>query len=106
MFCFKSWLLGFALVLFNSTAFARPSMSDVYDDSGGYWFWIVLLGIGWILKSIFKTGTSIEWGALAMIVIVGAVIFFGLGTAFIGVAQKYPLVAILAIAFVIWAKGK
>ena len=75
-------------------------------DIGSIIFWVVILGIGWMLKSKTKTGTSTEWGSLALIVIVGAVILLGLGSAFIGVLQKYPLFAILAVAFVIWASSK
>lgn len=103
----KYFIIAF-LCLLNNIALARPAMSDVYEDSCGYGFWIVLLIAGWILKKMLgdKDGSSMQYGLLIMMAIVGIVIITGLGNAFIGVALKYPLLAVAAIIFVIWANNK
>ncbi len=79
----------------------------VYSDSS-ILFWVILFVIGLILKRLFgnKGDSCIEWGAFALIAIVSAVIIFGFGTAFVGVAQKYPWFAILAIAFILYVRSK
>ena len=104
----KTWLLCAILSMLTSVALARPSMADVYEDSGGYEWWIVIFAVGWIINRMLghKDASSMETGLLVLVVVIGIVIFFGLGTAFIGVAKKYPLLAIAIAAFYWWAFNK
>lgn len=83
----------------------NPYYHDAYygfDGLSSILFWVVLFGIGWIIKIVTKTGSIGENAALAMLVIVGIVMFYGFGNAFIGVAQKYPLLAVAIVAFYWW----
>ncbi|SFE16403.1 hypothetical protein [Succiniclasticum ruminis] len=109
----KSWFLCVVLFLINNVALARPAMSDVYDSSGDVFSYIAFFAFlyvaGWIIKKITgikDDSNTIGYGLLALIVIVGIVIVYGFGTAFIGVAKKYPLLAIAVVAFYWWALKK
>ena len=83
----------------------NPYYHDAYyglDNLSSILFWVVLFGIGWIIKIVTKTGSVGENAALAIMIIVGIVIVYGFGSAFIGVAQKYLLPAIVIVAFYWW----
>lgn len=80
----------------------NPYYHDAYyglDGLSSILFWVVLFGIGWIIKIVAKKGSVGENAALAMMVIVSIVLVYGFGTAFIGVAKKYPLFALFLVAF-------
>ena len=103
----KTWTLCAALSVLNNVALARPSMADVYDTdaSGWLWGWVILFALGAIVKFVFnlKNGSCLEWGLIAFLAIIGLVIVYGLGNAFIHIADKYPLLAIAIVAFYWWA---
>ena len=101
----KTWTLCAALSALTNMALARPSMSDVYDDSGGFEFWIVLFAVGWVIKNLFniKSMDSMAIGLLLLVALVGIFVVGGFGVAFIGFADKHPLLAIAIAAFYWWA---
>ncbi len=109
----KSWFLCVVLSLLNNVALARPAMSDVYDSSGDIYSYIAFFGFLYVAGLIIKKVTGVKddsntmgYGLLALIAIIGIVIVYGLGTAFIGVANKYPLLAIAIVAFYWWVLKK
>ena len=109
----KSCFLCVVLSLLNNVALARPVMSDVYDSSGDIFSYIAFFAFlyvaGWIIKKVTGVkddSSTMGYGLLALIVIVGIVIVYGFGTVFIGVAKKYPLLAIAIAVFYWWALKK
>ena len=80
----------------------NPYYHDAYyglEGLSSILFWVVLFGIGWIIKIATKKGSVGENAALAMMVIVAIVLVYGFGRAFVFCAQEYPLLTLLALAF-------
>lgn len=109
----KTWFLCTVLTLYTNVALARPAISDAYDSSADIFsyvgFFAFLYVAGWIIKKVTgvkNDNNTMGYGFLALIAIVGIVIVCGLGTAFIGVAKKYPLLAVAIVAFYWWALKK
>ena len=104
MFNLKIWIPCVVLSTITNVALARPSMSDVYDDSGGYEIWIVLFVVGWVLKNLFniKNTDSMAIGILVLVAVFGFIVVGGFGIAFLGFADKHPLFAIAIAAFYWW----
>ena len=83
----------------------NPYYHDAYyglDGLSSILFWVVLFGIGWIIKIVTKTGSVGENAALAMMIVIALVMVFGFGRAFIFCAQEYPLPTVAAVAFYLW----
>lgn len=109
----KTWLFCIALTILNNVAFATPSIRDAYGDEGpsDFVFTLELVAvffvIGWIMKIVTKTGTVGENAGFALMFIVlsfvGIAFVYGMGRGLYVIAQEYPILAILIVAFYAYA---